>query len=288
MIDVRVNYMYNEISTTPKKGNIMRTVTVKVFQFNELSQEAQERAYNDWRENQNNFGYECNELRPFLDLIKQAGVTVKNWYYGLYEHGFDIENETISTDYDYVSMNEITGMRAAKMALGLYYGLITTKTAWQVNDGKKPSKTDLRWVKHIEAASVYRNNYNHLVERITDNNDNFLAFKYSNTSKHTGNTLVYYELKNSDAMKIKDTCFDGTWLGCEFTHALWDSVKENTSDGFTFYDHVSVAVGAIFKALEKECDYRQSMDCFIENYAYDTEYLKNGEIFYGSVQSEAA
>lgn len=266
----------------------MRNVTVKVFQFNELSQEAQERAYNDWRENQNNFGYECSELRPFLDLIEQAGVTVKNWYYGLYEHGFDIENETINTDYDYVSMNEITGMRAAKMALDLYYRLTTTKPAWEVGENQKPRKTDLRWVKYTDCAKIYAVNYDRKQEYIRDKNGNIHAIKYINTSKRLGGTSIYYELYNSNSMKTKDTCFDGTWLGCEFTDALWNSVKENTSDSFTFYDHVSVAVGAIFKALEKECEYQQSMACFVENYANENEYLENGDIFDIAEHKDAA
>ena len=257
----------------------MRNVSIKVFNFNELSETAKQHAYDKWSENQDQYDCDRHELNALLGLLEQAGVTVKNWYYSSHQNGFELENETISSDYDYISMNEITGIRASKMALDLYYGLTTTKRAWEVRENQKPCKTDLRWVKYTDCAKQYAINYDKKLEYIRDKKGNIHAIKYINTSKHSGGTSIYYELYNSNSMKTKDTCFDGTWLGAEFSHALWNSVRQNTTDFFSFYDHVSVAVGAIFVALEKECEYQQSMACFVENYANENEYLENGSVF---------
>lgn len=257
----------------------MRNVSIKVFNFNELSETAKQHAYDKWSEAQEQYGYECHELEPFLALLEQAGVTVKNWHYSAHQNGFELENETINSDYNYISVNEVTGIRASKMALDLYYGLTTTKPAWEVGENQKPRKTDLRWVKYTHCAKIYAVNYDRKHEYIRDKNGKTNAIKYINTSKKSGGISIYYELYNSNSMRTKDTCFDGTWLGAEFSHALWDSVRQNTTESFSFYDHVSVAVGAIFVALEKECEYQQSMACFVENYANENEYLENGDIF---------
>lgn len=262
----------------------MRNFTINILQFHELSKSAQLKAYNDWL--QTNRDNECSELEALLAILARRRITLKNYRYGVDGYDFTLKNTIINYVPSLASISDITGVRAAKWVMQLYYRLTTTNKVWRLTgSNEKPYRID---EKLIHTTSKDSGGYVIRYELLMTKNNLFLGYKYSVTSNKTGRTNVYVKLRNTDYVKYKDDCFDRTSLGSNFALSLLESLRLNTSDSFSCYHHIKYAFDCVFKQIHQNAIYYQSMEGFVENYADKNEYLENGSIFDASQLTDVA
>jgi len=110
----------------------MREVTIKLFTIGELSEEAQNKAYSNWRGSEYYTG--DGENRKTLDAFARLfRIRVKNWEYGA--HGGYVK--FYFTDDNNV-MGEMSGIRLLKWLYNnIYEEIFPTKYYWGKKTGKK-------------------------------------------------------------------------------------------------------------------------------------------------------
>ena len=224
----------------------MRDIVIKVFGFDELSQEAQTKAHEIWVENssQHDYGW-SSENEAVLDAIAAAtGVKVSDWMYNTCDYRYSIDNiEQITHPDGYYAndgnMDELVGLRAAKVALALYYQL-----------------TEQRIVYGFE----------------------------KDTNETVKSTLNYcsrlVKMRHSKFMKV-DECFTGYCFSEVFTSALWASIAENGNCGFySVRDHLQAAFNKLFQGFTEDMAYQETTEYFTDGPAYEVEYFKDGGVCY--------
>ena len=261
----------------------MRTETIAIYKFNELSDDAKRVAYENWLKNRSSYIEECSELRPFLDMLKSHNVELCGWEYNDSYHDFSLLDATVNSDFCYIFMSEITGLRATKMALNLYYALTETYQAWQVGETCKyinsplPRRISLDYVNHTGAGAEFAKNYKTSSKHLKDKNGRCIGKEIITTSTYSGSQSRYITLNNMRQMPKIERSFDGTWLGNTFSTALWDSIKSDNT--LSYYEHISNAMEAIFSSLEKDEAYHRSYEYFVENHVCDDEYEEDGTVY---------
>ena len=85
----------------------MRTAEVKIYSFDELSDEAKERAHANWL-NKGHEHFWAGEARDTIKAFEsEFGVTIRNWRYDSSGYGYDIRFDGISDE-----VLELSGNRA--------------------------------------------------------------------------------------------------------------------------------------------------------------------------------
>lgn len=135
----------------------MRTITTTVFGYDELSEDAKESAYDNWHTNVMQHSYAWgSENAAILDAIKEAtGVEVNDWRYDTCNYRYslcDIEPITHPEGYHAFdsNMDELVGVRAAKVALAIYYQLTEQRIVYGFNaHTNKKVKSTTQYMSHI-------------------------------------------------------------------------------------------------------------------------------------------
>lgn len=75
----------------------MRTEEIKIYEFNELSDEAQERAIEDTRNSDGYLDYDWYDwlYEDFHEVLKDIGVECETFYWDLYRENFRLEKSNI-------------------------------------------------------------------------------------------------------------------------------------------------------------------------------------------------
>lgn len=130
----------------------MRTIITKVYGYDELSAEAKEAAFNEWQSNASQHYYAWGpENEDILKAIYAAtGVSLSDWQYDDYNYHYSLNDiEKITHPEGYYAfdgnMDELCGVRAAKVALALYYQLTEQRTIYgfySSNDRKAKSTSN--------------------------------------------------------------------------------------------------------------------------------------------------
>jgi len=226
----------------------MKNITLQVFSFDDLSENAKQKAYEEWRSATNDISYDwTRENREILDFIsEEAGINVRDWQYDTCNYHYsldDIELERITHPegvHEYkANMDELTGIRAAKIALNLYYQLTEERVVYGFGMGDKKNKVKT-----------------------------FLRYSHS---------LAKNRLS---AFKSVEQCFTGYCLSETFSQALWDSVANNGhNDNYSFKDHLKAAFDKLFHAFSEDMAYSESYDYFTDSECYNYDYLADGSMF---------
>ena len=66
----------------------MRTTNINIYQYNELSEAAKEKAYETWQGERQKAGFECFELRPILKQLEDYNLALSNWEYDSYNYHY--------------------------------------------------------------------------------------------------------------------------------------------------------------------------------------------------------
>ncbi|MBO6225834.1 MAG: hypothetical protein J6N72_10390 [Psychrobacter sp.] len=220
----------------------MRTIEMTVFDYNELSDEAKETAFENWLEQKQRFGYSWeDEVSKILKHIeKNTPIRVEDLQYNTcnFSYYLNVTGYHGKDDDKY----HVTGLRAAKIVLAMYYE-ITHKTQFYV--------------------------------RNRDHKQN-AVFGYTDEEY-----LGHEEKKRRSAFHKYSQCFTGYCDSETFSSALYASVKENTNNDFTVLDHFKIAFDALFSSVVSDYEGTLSEAYFIENEAEEVEYTEDGEIYTG-------
>lgn len=221
----------------------MREVIISLFNYDELSQDAKDVAFDNWQSDASQMPYAFgDEVRSIIAFIKEnSSIGLVNWKYDNCGYDYDIEVDVAHADYSQEYLG-LTGFRAAKAALAIYYDLVLNKQVFGATfsqSQEESGKFEYTEVKYKKLMKKYRHSV-------------FLKANLSMTGYCSG------EL---------------------FTSRLLRSVKDNTSDSFSLKDHLQVAFNAFFDDILNDMDYLESREYFEENNAYEYEYEEDGSVF---------
>ena len=206
----------------------MRTININIYQYNELSEAAKEKAFEAW---QGDGFAECFELRPILkQLDNDYNLALSNWDYDSYNYHYKLKNGSFDNSgrYEYdIEWGELTGKTALKKAMRLYDEL-TLMGVYFTPYGKTYYKRDICRLSRIEQMRVHE--------------------------------------------------IDGTYLGYDFTDGLKQAIASKNLN-LSYADYIEAAFDALFQAAVDDAEYQASEQCFVENYAFDNEYLENGDVY---------
>lgn len=218
----------------------MRTIEMKVFNYDELSDEAKETAFERWLESKQDYGYSwSDEISKILKHIEEhTTVRIEDLRYDTcnYSYYLNVAGYHGKDDDKY----HVTGLRAAKIVLAMYYNMTQKNQAYTRRSGYKGEVVfgyyDVEYLKQTEKS------------------------------------------RRSPFYKHND-CFTGYCESETFARALYLSVKENTSEDFKVLDHFKVAFDKMFSSVVSDWDAIQSEDYFIENDSDQAEYTEDGDIY---------
>ena len=238
----------------------MRSIEIKLYSFDELSESAQEKAYKKWLVN--DCDEDCiwdGELRDALKVIEsKTGVSLRGWEYDRYSYNYRIgdlemlmrpEFDSYNFEHDVNAAAEPRGIRAGKIALEAYYDLVESKCFYGKTTG-------------------YLNE---------------LKFGY-----YEEKYLSLTQTNRLSAFTKVEDCFTGHCLSYSFSEALKRSVRDNyTNKDYTVEYHLKNAFDALFESICSDYDHQFSFEAYSESYCHDCEYLANGEVFELSEDTEA-
>ena len=218
----------------------MRTIAVKVYDFEELSDSAKEKAFEDWLAIRQGQQYSwADEITKIVKAVEESSqIRVEDLSYDTQSYNYRLGFKSYhGMDDDKVHM---TGLRASKAVMAIYYDLT------HQNQFYRKSKTH-------EGKFVFE----------------YYPEKYRNKDC-IGRKSVFYKTED---------CFTGYCESETFTSALIGSVKENTKNDFTIMDHFEVAFDKLFASVVSDCESLESEAYFLEVDANQYEYHEDGEVF---------
>lgn len=231
------------IAFVPKK------VMVNVYEYDQLSDSAKQTAYENWS-GRDHYGW-YDENRKVLDFIKETvGVEVYDWSYSTYDHHYRLEEASSTTYYNYnrdydnhQDYGEITGLRAAKLAMDMYYRLTAQTVAYVQKQGLR------HW------------------------HSNFRPVDW-NGSLETSPALKWRRSR----LERTETCFTGYIASDVFSTALWESIRKGAaSESLSLKDYIEDAFDELFKHFEEDFEASTSQEYFAAEEAQEYYYLEDGQ-----------
>lgn len=229
----------------------MRETTVNVYSFDELSDEAKERAHENWLAN----GYEYFWSGEARDTIKaferEFGVKIRDWQYDAWGHRYSLDTSAIDDD-----VLNLSGKRARSWFWNNHGDVLLTPRAhyWTHDrDGKL-----------VQAVAADSRKY---VSKV------FQDRVYDGTCPLTG-----YCLDNDALDPIAHFCFGTTWDE-KSKKRVQSTCRTIREDGYNTVESIlDEAVDSMFTALERDCAYSESMEAFAETCeANGWEFTEDGE-----------
>lgn len=224
------------------------TVGVSIYPYTLLSEGAKERAYQNWSGRENYPWHEEN--RKVITALEDEGVLLDDWHYSDHDHYYKLREANESTYYNrninrYDEMreySEVTGLRATKIAMTLYYRLTSTDRAYVQKQGKR------LWYRGFKPAQWV-------------------------AGKPTTETLKWRRSK----LEESNPCFTGYIASDVFAGALWDSIRaRGVCKHNTLEDFITDALDELFKYFEEDLDGSTSQEYFAEHVAPDYYYYEDG------------
>lgn len=115
----------------------MKTITINVFTYDELSEDAKERAYNSWLSGSRDYFWGEENRKTLEKFAEEINVNIDHW-----EYGGRGEGVRWSSDWDYEDEKmELSGLRLLRYIQNnwsgfLYYGRYYSKTRATSEPGK--------------------------------------------------------------------------------------------------------------------------------------------------------
>ena len=232
-------------TATPKK------VTVEVFEYSQLSETAKERAYSDWSQH-DNYGW-YGENRKVIQALEDEGVKLRDWNYSTHDHYYKLREANSDTYYnrninryeDMREYGEVSGLRATKLAMTLYYRLTSTDRCYVQQQGKR------LWYRGFKPAQWVN-------------------------GKPTAEVLKWRRSK----LEESNPCFTGYIASDVFASALWKAIRQaGIAKHNTLLDILTEALDELFEYFEEDLDSSTSEDYFKEEVAPEYYYYSNGQTY---------
>ena len=227
------------------------TRTVNVFDYNDLTDKAKEAAYYAWVDREP-YGWHDENRKVLAHINETVGVAVHDWSYSTNDYHYHLADADGSTFYNYnrecdyyQGYAEVTGLKATKLAMDMYYRLTSTSRVYVQHQGKR------LWYSGFKPAQWVK-------------------------GKPTKEVLKWKRSK----LEESNTCFTGYIASDVFATALWDSIrgagvdKHNTLEQF-----ITDAFDELFRNFEDDFAASTSQKYFSEYVAPEYYYLANGQEF---------
>ena len=236
----------------------MRTAKVKIYSFDELSDESKERAHANWM-NEGHEHFWAGEARETIKAFEtEFGVTIRNWHYDSSEYGYDIDFGGISDE-----VLELSGNRARAWIWNNHGDILIGPTV------RYYSKIDGRRIEAVDANSVrFRSKV-------------FFDRVYDGTCPLTG---VCFDC---DALApIAYFAFGVCRSGKERKRVA--SSRRLAADNATTIEHlIRECVDSLFKSLKNDCEAQETIEYFADHCAANNyEFDEDGELWTGKEVAE--
>lgn len=231
----------------------MRKANVNVFAFDELSEEAKERAHRDWVSEGRPYCWAAEARQTIEAFEKEFGVEVWNWQYS--SCGYDFRLDTGSIDDEVLALK---GNRARAWLWNNHgHVLLKPRVRYFTHD------RDGRRIEAVSADSVeYRSKID--FDRV-----------YDGTCPWTG-----YCMDCSALDPIAHFCFGVEWDEKE-KKRVPSSRRIAVDDSNTVESLLRDGLRSLFQALKEDCEYQESMEAFKDACeANEYEFTEDGEMWF--------
>ena len=237
----------------------MRTTEVKVYSFAELPFEAKERAHNDWLA----IGHEypcAGEARDTMEAFeREFGISLVNWHYDSCGYGYDIRFDGISDE-----VLALSGNRARAWIWNNHGDILIEPTThyYEIKNGKR-----------YKVVGPHSRKYRSKV---------FFDRVYDGTCPWTGYCL------DCDAIDpLAYFAFGVEWSDTEKKRVAGNR-KLSIDNATTIEDLLRDCADSLFRSLQRDCEYNESMEAFAERCAAnDYEFTEDGELWTGAKEITA-
>ena len=233
----------------------MREATVKVLSFDELSDEAKERAHQDWLGKGLPHNW-AREARKTIEAFEnEFGVKVEDWWYDSSGYSFNLDTGNIDDD-----VLALKGNRARAWFWNHHGGCLLSP--------------NVRYFTHVDGKRVEAIGVDNIKYRSNVNFDRV----YDGTCPWTG---VCFDCNALDP--IAYFCFGVEWDDKEKKRVQAMSSRKLAIDNRnTVESLLNDALHSLFKALEEDCEYQDSIEAFKETCeANNYEFTEDGEMWSG-------
>ena len=231
----------------------MRTAEVKIYSFDELSDEAKERAHANWL-NEGHEHFWAGEARDTIKAFEsEFGVTIRNWRYDSSGYGYDIRFDGISDE-----VLELSGNRARAWIWNNHGNVLLSPTVRYFTkiDGKR-----------VEAVSATSRRFKSKV---------FFERVYDGTCPLTG---VCFDCDALDP--IAYFAFGVEWSEKDRKRVA-SSRRLSHDNNTTIEDLIRECVDSLFQSLQNDCEAQETMEYFADHCAANNyEFDEDGELWTG-------
>lgn len=195
----------------------MRTITKEVFYYDELSEEAQQTAYEDWA-GASEYPFDSENQESLEEFCKAFDVKVGNYRYGGYAEPV-ISWDFVSNYYDYDAIDTLSPVRLRTWIVNNYGGNLYSSKIYRAWNGTKSKKRYSKIKKVPTEFTGYFLDWT-LLKPIWD----FLEHPYKTTFTDLIDECMRYFIADCDA----------DWNAC-FTMEYFKDEAE--SNGYEFYEN---------------------------------------------------
>lgn len=213
----------------------MREVSIEVFTFDELSDEAKERAHRDWISKGMPYCWAAEARQTMEAFEEEFGVKIRNWEYSSYSYNFHLDTDSIDDD-----VLALKGNRARAWFWNNHGDvLLEPRTHYftRDKDGRRVEAVGLNSVEYRSKVSFTR--------------------VYDGTCPWTG-----YCLDNDALDPIAYFCFGVVWDEKEKKRVQSKARTLRQDDANTVGSLLHDSVDALFRTLKEDCEYQESMEAF--------------------------
>lgn len=228
----------------------MKTVTINLFKFNELSETAKERVRSEWREHDSFDAWDSEWQATMEEFCKICGIEVHNWKVSEWMYDYRIRYDDYHPIYEVYDKNN---------------------DVWEsVYDEELSGKLLFRYVN------------NNIIPRL-------MKGKYHSVWYTDENSKQTYKKRRSKVVietePEKGTCPMTGYCGdCDVIEPLMKYYRNwaKYPDDYTFADLMEECIDALFKAWQNDIEWQMSDECVDENIESnwgDNWYDENGKEF---------
>ena len=213
----------------------MRKAEVEVFAFDELSDEAKERAHRDWTSAGMPYCWAAEARQTIEAFEREFDVKIREWEYSSCGYSFHLDTGSIDDE-----VLALKGNRARAWFWN-HHGLVllSPRVRYFTHD---------REGGRIEAVAVDSVKYHSKID---------FDRVYDGTCPWTG-----YCLDNSALDPIAYFCFGVEWDEKERRRVQSKARTLRQDDANTVESLLRDSVDALFQALKEDCEYQESMEAF--------------------------
>lgn len=239
----------------------MRNATVKICSFDELTDEAKERAHSKWLNEGREYFWDGEARNTIKAFEREFNVKITDWEYS--SCGYNYRLDTSAIDDDVLALS---GNRARAWFWNNYEYLLMKPTAHY-------------WT-HDRSGKLYK--------AVSTDSRKYVS-KCFNDRVYDGTCpLTGYYLDCNALDPIAYFCFGVKWSEKEKRRVQSTCRTLRADNANTVESLLDEAVDSLFAAVQRDCEYQDSMAAFAENCAANGyEFTEDGEMWTGAKEVAA-